>query len=762
MAKAVGGRSLLSGIGMALALAGCVVMLLLWGIPLGMPLPDGLRGELVRSTILTDEAGKPLRRFLVSGESVVLHYVTLEEMPPHFIEATVAAEDKRFWSHRGIDYAALLRASRDAARHGFAVSGASTITQQLVKLTSAPRPRCLRTKVLEMLGARKLEMLHDKRWILENYINRLPYGNLRIGCSAAAEGYFGKPVADLTLAEGALLAGLPNKPTRFNPYRNFPAAKERQQLVLQRMREEGYITEDEWKRAGDEKLRIESTQSVFQAPHAVELLLATRPEALRPGEVRTSLNLELQEFTEHAVAEHLHFIALHRSISPFLHAAVVVIENKTGKVRVLTGSRSYDDSRAGQINGAWVPRSPGSTLKPFTYLLALERGMPPSSVLADVPAEFVTKTGLYRPVNYDRSYSGPVSLRRALGNSLNVPAVRLLQAIGGPAALQEALTSCGISTLTEPDWHYGLGLTIGGAEVRLLELTNAYACLARLGEWLPWRLLEADEQPAPRRLFSPDSCYLLADILSDPAARAQCFGWNTALEVPGIRVAAKTGTSSDYRDGWTLGFTPDYTVGVWIGNFDHSPLDRFSGVAGAGPIFQAVMKRLAESGNPRWYERPAGVCEVNVDPRTGKQAERAWKPSRVAKELALRSAMPELARKDDYDAAGRVRLPSEYREWLETASATWKLEAVVRDDPQKPEFRITSPVEGMVIYLDPDLPDGGRRLRLRASGGEVIWTSTSLQIEGDVAHLVPGHHELVAEDPQTGFRKAVHIAVEQT
>ena len=760
--RALDRRSLASGIRLAAALAAVVVILVLWIVPLCLPLPEGLRGEQIRSAILTDEAGRPLRRFLVSGEAVVLRYVTMEEMPAHFIQATVAAEDKRFWQHHGIDYAALLRAGRDAVRHGFAVSGASTISQQLVKLASEPRARCLRTKVLEMLGARKLEILHDKRWILENYINRLPYGNLRTGCSAAAEGYFGKPVQDLTLAESALLAGLPNKPVRVNPYRNFAAAKGRQELVLQRMREAGAITAEERERARGEKLKIEPSQSVFQAPHAVELLLATRPEALRPGEVRTCLNLDLQEFTERAVAEHLHFLALHRSVSPFLHAAVVVIETRTGKVRALSGSRSYEDARAGQINGAWVPRSPGSTLKPFTYLLALERGMPASAVLADVPAEFATKTGLYRPVNYDRSYSGPVSLRRALGNSLNVPAVRLLQIIGGPVVLQEALTSCGISTLPEPDWHYGLGLTIGGAEVRLLELTNAYACLARLGDWLPWRLLDADEQPAPRRLFSPESCYVIADILSDPSARAQCFGWNTALEVPGIRVAAKTGTSSDYRDGWTLGFTPDYTVGVWIGNFDHSPLDRFSGVAGAGPIFQAVMKRLAGTGEGRWYERPAGVCEVEVDPRTGKRISPGSKPARAGKELALRSAMPEVAREEDYDESGRVRLPQEYRDWLPTASVTWKREAVVREDLRKPEFRITSPVEGMVIYLDPDLPEGGRRLRLRVSGSEVIWTSASLRIEGDVAHLVPGRHELVAEDPRTGVRKTVRIAVEQT
>lgn len=748
--------ALLGAGGLALA-----VFLVLFLIPLCLPLPPGLREEQVRSTILTDEAGRPLRRFLVSGETVVLHYVPLEEMPGHFVAATVAAEDKRFWKHHGIDYAALVRACLDAVENGAPVSGASTITQQLVKITSEPRPRRLRTKVMEALLARKLEILHDKRWILENYINRLPYGNMRTGCCAASEGYFGKPVADLSLAESALLAGLPNKPTRFNPYKNLAGARERQQWILQRMQEDGYITPEEMKRASQEQLRIAPGQSVFLAPHAVELLLATRPEAIRPGEVRTCLNLDLQRFVDAAVAQHLHTLALHRNTSPFLHAAVVVIENATGKVRVLTGSRSYEDSRAGQVNGAWVPRSPGSTLKPFTYLLALEQGLPPSTVLADIPAEFGTPTGLYRPVNYDRSYSGPVGMRQALANSLNVPAVRLLQEIGGPAVLQKTLTACGLSTLTRPASHYGLGLTIGSAEVRLLELTNAYACLARLGEWRPWHLLEEAADGGAKRLFSRESCYVVADILSDPAARARCFGWNTALEVPGIRVAAKTGTSSDYRDGWTMGFTPEYTVGVWIGNFDHTPLDRFSGVAGAGPIFQAVMQRLHEGRQVPWYVRPEGVCEVWVDPRTGKQPGEGIKPARLVRELARSDSLPQPSLPQDYDEAGRVRLPAPYQDWLKTAPSSWQREAVVEESARQPVFQVTAPVEGMVIYLDPDLPHGGRRFRLRATGAEVSWSSASLEIEGDVALLVPGQHELVAEDRRTGLRRSVRIAVEE-
>jgi len=738
------------------------VIALLYAAPFFFPIPEGLRADREQSTIVTDRNGRPLRRFLVSGQTVVLRYVTLEEMPDHFVEATVAAEDKRFWSHHGIDYVAVIRAVTDAIRHGYAVSGASTITQQLVKITSEPRPRTLRTKIREALLARKLEMLHDKRWILENYINRLPYGNMRTGCAAAARGYFGKPVGDLTVAESALLAALPNKPTRFNPYRNLAGATERQQWILERMFEDGYLTREELRRARGEKLRFDRGGSAFHAPHAVELLLALRPEALEPGRVRTSLDLDWQRFTQRAVAEHLDFIALHRATSPYLHAAVVVIENRTGKVRVLTGSRSFDAAHAGQVNGAWIPRSPGSALKPFTYLLALERGMPASAVLADIPAEFASETGLYRPVNYDRTYAGPVSLRRALGNSLNVPAVRLLQQVGGPAVLQESLMRIGLSSLVEEPSHYGLGLTIGGAEVRLLELTNAYACLARLGEWRPWSLLTEEPPGAPERLFSSESCYLIADMLRDPAARAQSFGWHTSLDVDGQSVAAKTGTSSDYRDAWTVGFSPDYTVGVWVGNFDHSPLDHFSGIAGAGPIFQAVMEHLHHGTAQSWYARPDGIIAVEVDPRTGKRATPSFRPPRVRRELVRRDFLPPAARPEDYDAQGRVRLPPRYREWLEAAPASWRRHAVVEEAVAAPQFEVISPVDGMVIYLDPDLPHAGRRLRLRSTGTEVRWSSPTLEIREGIAHLVPGRHEVVAVEEGSGRRKTVRIEVEET
>ena len=736
-------------------------------VPMFVPLPQQLVEQKADpSTVVTDRYGHPLRRFLVNGEEVVSAYAKLDDIPQALIDATVAAEDKRYWDHNGIDYAAILRAARDALRHGRQVSGASTITQQLIKISSPPKARTLKTKIYEVFAARRLEMTHKKEWILENYLNRLPYGNMRTGCRTAARGYFGKPLKDLSLAECAFLSGLPNKPTRYNPYRNFKGAQTRQIWILDRMHEDEYITSEAWARAKHEKLVLVNEQAAFRAPHAVDLIVEQHRELLKPGQVRSTIDLELQTFAERAIASHLVYISGKKETSPYLHAAVVVIENQTGDILVLTGSRDYFNAHAGQINGAWTPRSPGSALKPFTYLQALEKGLPSTTVLADVPTDFMTSTGVYRPVNYDQTFRGPVRIRYALGNSLNIPAIRMLEQIGGAPILQQTLTDLGLTTLSESPETYGLGLTIGNAEVRLLELTNAYACLARLGLWKPYRILAAQPESEPKRLFSEDASYIIADMMSDPAARAQSFGWNNPLRFDRFRAAAKTGTSSDYRDAWTLGFTPDYTVGVWVGNFDNSSLDHFSGAAGAGPIFHAVLDRLHQEKLPQWYEEPDSVVEIQIDPATGHLLTPGLNLNEVETELSLRAHLPSEASPADYDEEGRALLTDNYRDWLASAPAAVQQRLAIRAANSEPRpFKIVSPPEGLVIYLDPDLVNGGRTLRLATDAPHPIqWTSSTLQInsENQTATLTPGNHQLTAEDPQTGLQRTVSISVEDT
>jgi penicillin-binding protein 1C len=321
-------------------------------------------------------------------------------------------------------------------------------------------------------------MSWSRERVLTEYLNRIHYGNLLTGCTAAASGYFNKPLRDLTLAECAFLAAIPQSPTRLNPFRNREAIRPRQERILQAMRELGMITDEQWRVAVAEPLVLQRYTGGFAAPHAVEMLRGRAKVA--DGRVRTTINAALQRQVEKIIASRLATLK-DRHVT---QAAAVVIHNTSGEVLAMAGSRDFFAPDGGQINGAWVPHSPGSAMKPFTYQLAFERGFTPASVLADLPVEYPTPTGVYRPENYAHRIYGPVTCRDALGNSLNIATVKLLASLGGAETLLTRVQELGLSTLTESAEHYGLGLTIGNAPVRLIELANAYACLARLGELL--------------------------------------------------------------------------------------------------------------------------------------------------------------------------------------------------------------------------------------------------------------------------------------
>ena len=451
-----------------------------------VPLPKGLFTPPAPAVEFLDTHGKTLRE-VSEGDELVGRRVALGEVPEALVCATLAAEDQRFWTHPGVDWRATARAAWGFVKNGRVVSGGSTITQQLVKLAE-PRPRTLRTKVIEAAQALRLEQVWSKEQILAEYLNRLDYGNLRFGSAAAARCYFGKLLRDLSTAECALLAGLPQAPSRHNPHRHLASAKKRQEWILSRMTAAGFLTEAERERAAREQLTFGPSRREFQAPHFVDLLLQLEPNALAAGgPVQTTLDLQLNRVAERILQRQLATLRDQR----VRNGAVVVIENRTGNVLALVGSENYFEPFAGQVNGAWAARSAGSTFKPFTYLLAFERGATPASIVADVPTEFATATGLFAPVNYNHRCYGPMRHRLALANSLNISAVKVLASIGGAAALQERLQACGLTTLAQPAEHYGLGLTIGNAETRLLELANAYACLARLGEFKEFRLCES-------------------------------------------------------------------------------------------------------------------------------------------------------------------------------------------------------------------------------------------------------------------------------
>jgi penicillin-binding protein 1C len=756
------------------------------------PVPFGLTKSLPESVEFVDRTGKPLRRVL-QDQRIYRSRCSLSDVSPNAIAATLSAEDKRFRVHSGVDVAAIARAVSEAIRTGQIRSGASTITQQLVKLGDPNSDRGVWGKLTEAWNALSLERHWGKDRILEEYLNRLDYGDLQVGLASASMDYFEKPPRDLSAAEAALLAGIPQAPSRLDPFKHFDAAKARQRWVLRRMHVNGFLDDAAYARAVVEPLRLRQHDRDFEAPLFVDLLLERRgtlpPEG---GVVRTTIDLSLNRWIDDVVARQLQKL-VDKHVTA---AAAVVIDNSTGEVLALSGSGDAIEPGTGQINGAWNARSAGSALKPFTYIRALEQGAFPGTVVADVPTDFPTETGLYHPNNYNHRFYGPVTLRFALANSLNVAAIKVLEQEGGPDTLYSALQRAGITTLEHPAAYYGLGLTIGNGEVRLLELANAYAALARLGVYKPFRLLAASGNPVgtsscssgvssdrsdtdsrtsvrsslpeyggagarpyrDRRIFDERAAYLLADMLSDNEARAGTFGLNSYLTFD-VPVAGKTGTSSNYRDNWTFGFTPEFTVGVWVGNPDNSPMHGITGVTGAAPIFHETMVKLQERYGTSWYHEPSGIEHCYIDPLTGRSVS-SDQPRAVQEIYAF---APEPARPEDYDSDGRVRLPEEYRAWVESNQNT--LGDLLTGSRQVKHLRILEPAAGALYYFDRDLPANDQRLLLRAeSTGQVQWNSPTLDIlsRGNqvTIGLQEGRHEIAARDTVTGETGKIWIEVE--
>lgn len=733
-----------------------------WVVPWLVPWPEALGRAPEAAAEILDREGKSLRRLAgEDGRSAGL--VRLGEVPEALVQATLAAEDQRFFEHGGVDVRALARALRDGVVAGRAVSGASTITQQLVKV-AVPRRRTMWTKVMEVLTARRIEMTWTKERILEEYLSRISYGSMATGCGEAAWTFFAKPLRDLSPAESAFLAGLPQAPGRLNPWRNPDRAKARQRWILGRMRVLEMLDGEVVERAMGEELRLGRQSSAFRAPHFVDHVLGRLAEEPGAGfRLRTTLDMAVQEECERVVREKLERLREQR----VKHAAVVVLDNASGDVLAMVGSGGYELAGDGKVNGCLAARSPGSALKPFTWLLALQADASPGDMVADLPVEYVTPTGIYRPENYNRRPAGPVSLRVALANSLNLSAVRLLSRYGGAEALIEVLRRAGVTTLTKPAEAYGLGLTIGGGETTLLELTAAYGALARLGEVCVPRFSERDPEAGHVRIFDPEACWQIADMLTDNDARSASFGMASALRLR-FPAAVKTGTSTDYRDNWTIGYTPRCTVGVWVGNFDGAPMSGVSGVTGAAPILHDIMTWLDVRMGSEWYARPETQVELEVDPLTGKPV-----PGRLAgrrpvrREVFRRELAPgPLDGEGSYDAEGRVLLSRDYAGWLAGPYNWVGTAAVAVDLPgEAGAFGIVSPLPGTRLLLDPDLPGEGRRLLLRTTrpAAEVRWESATLEVRpwerGAAVMLEPGRHELRAVHEPTGAEAVTHVEV---
>lgn len=569
------------------------------------------------SVTYTDRNGIVLGTILgaASAHSVS---VPLREVSPAFLAAIVAAEDARFWQHGAVDLRSLLRAAREYAIFGEGRSGGSTIEMQLARLLyPQPSPQGpaaqLRRKLAQILMAERLEAGSSKAMILDAYVNRVPMGGNLYGVEAAARAYFGEPAADLDLAQASLLAAIPNDPDRLRPGADRRALRARQRYVLERMVELGEVTRASADQASAETLALRSEDfGIADAPHALFFLYRSAPA--EGGRIRTTLDRPLQRFVQAQTQDVIGALQRYHVGD----AAAIVADNRTGEVLAYVGSPDYfSDVALGRNDGVQALRQPGSSLKPFTYELALERGtIRSTTILSDAPAAYAIPGGkLYQPDDYSGRFSGPVRVRYALANSLNVPAVRVLSDLGVEDLL-DRLHALGFAHLDHPPSYYGLGLTLGSGEVSLWELVQAYVAMAREGSILPLHLT-ADESPARTLGYRPD-WELVTDMLADRHARAHSFGVHSVLEMP-FPATVKTGTSSDFHDTWTVGYTRDYTVGVWVGNFDGSPMRGVSGVTGAGPLWNRIMLHLYErNAEPPPFAAPRGFVRRPICATTGR------------------------------------------------------------------------------------------------------------------------------------------------
>jgi len=624
-------------------------IILIVSIPLlafNLPSPDKVVRREGFSTKILDRNGEVLYDIYENQRRTP---VSLNDIPLYLRQATVAVEDKNFYKHQGFDVTGYLRAIFNIiVRHK--LQGGSTLTQQLVKNTLLTSERTLFRKVREFILAIQIERKYTKDEILQMYLNEAPYGGTAWGVEAASELYFGKSVKDLNLVESAILAGLPQRPSVYSPYSSTPKAYvDRTKSVLRRMREDGYITKEQEDEAVKqlENVQFKPKETGFKAPHFVQYVQKVLEEkygedvVTRGGlKVTTTLDLKLQEKAQDIVKEE---IAKVEKLN-ITNGAAVVLDPETGEILAMVGSKNFSDPNYdGQVNVTLSLRQPGSAIKPITYAAAFKKGYTPSTLLMDVPTEFGTGPGgkPYKPVNYDGKYRGPVQVRYALGNSLNIPAVKMLALVGVENTLKLAY-DLGVNSL-EPTQDtlskVGLSLTLGGGEVRLLELASAYCAFVNQGyrvdpvailkvEDLNGKVLEEVKPQKTESVLTPQVAYLIANILSDNDARKDVFGPNSLLNIPGRTVMVKTGTTNDKRDNWAIGGNTQVMVGVWVGNNDNSEMKQVaSGVSGASPIWRRILLE-ALSGKPNiGFERPDGIETVDVDVVSGYRAHDGF-PSR--------------------------------------------------------------------------------------------------------------------------------------
>ncbi len=769
-----------------------------------LPSIDRLQAGLaLPSTRIYDREGALLYEILPpeQGRNTA---IPLDEIPQHCINAVIATEDANYYRHPGVDLRGIARALWINVRGGEVLAGGSTITQQTARLLlmdpQQRYERTLRRKIRESVLAIRLQNAYSKDEVLALYLNQSYFGNLAYGIEAAARTYFAKGAAELSLAECALLAGMLQNAVLHDPLTNMESAKARQQVVLGLMVGQGSISQQTADTAYRDQLRFAATPFSIDAPHFVmavwRQLERLYPEHVYGGglDVITTVDRNWQREAERVARQHLEAINHPqpgtRAPASANNAAIVAMDPFTGQVLTMLGSPDYFDERIdGAVNAALALRQPGSALKPFTYAAAMDPTLPEpytaATMLLDVRTPFVTRRlESYTPANYALVEHGPVLVREALASSYNIPAVAALEHVG-VERLVELANNAGLGTLARRE--VDLAVTLGGGEVRLLDLVQAYGIFPNGGYRvepsliLSVRARESGEtlyewQPPvlDQRVIDERIAYIITDILSDPQARIPSFGRNSPLDI-GRPAAAKTGTTTDYRDNWTVGYTPNLVVGVWVGNADNTPMVDVTGITGAGPMWNAFMRRVLLGQPELQFERPPGIETAQVCALSGLLPTPACTLRRS--ELFLSGTVPTepdnlhhiftldrdtgLLADDDTPPERRVDqvfvvLPQEAREWAIRSGLPQPPPSASALAPDHAEaLRILSPDPYAIFQISPQTPADSQRIRLRAgapAGTESVTYTLNGEPLGSVREapwslwwtLAIGEYELVA------------------
>jgi len=573
-------------------------------------------------------------------------FVPLEKIPKTLQQATIAIEDRNFYNHGAVDFQGIIRALWVNAS-GDRVEGGSTLTQQLVKSSLLTPERTIQRKIKEIILSYIVEMLYSKNKVLEMYLNRVAYGGTAYGVDAASQVYFNKKVSELTLAEAAFLAGLPQAPSAYSPFGSNPEQGiERQKRVLQVMLEEGYITQKQYDDALDEELEFSAIRDEIKAPHFVfyiRKLLAEKygEETVDKGGliITTTLDLTKQKLVEDAIATE------GATLSPnnWYNAAAVISDPGTGEILAMAGSRDYFDSEHdGNVNVATSKRQPGSSIKPINYATGLINKFTAATPFVDDKICFPNQGGAsYCPRNYDGKFHGVVQMRDSLANSYNIPAVKMLQ-LNTVESMIDVASKMGITSFTDEPERYGLSLTLGGGEVTMLQMTEAFGVFANSGYRIPLQAIlkierangdiveEYNPPKTPllgKKVMPEGVAFIISHILQDNSARTPAFGANSPLKIPDYPVSVKTGTTNDYRDNWTIGYTSSFVTSVWVGNNDNTPLRGVtSGITGAAPIWNDIMTLLLEGTDPQELKQPESVVGASICSDSGLRPQASGSP----------------------------------------------------------------------------------------------------------------------------------------